>query len=198
MVAAVVVIAAIFLLLAFAPEAAPAPLPTWTWRGAYDALIFTEAQAARVEPALLKAVVAKESNFDPLAINPEETFTLQGTTYPAGSSAGRAALRTAIFNGLDPTTIGVDPSLGLAQVRLSTARDRIAGISAQQLFEPQRNLRASARHIAWLFTGGITLDTIDAYNVGDTNLRRGVRNLNYRDVVLRFRTQFEHDFPQVA
>ena len=171
----------------------PASFP---WRGRYDALIFAEATAAGIEPALLKAIVSKESGFDSTAINPEKTFTLAGRTYAPGDALGRAALREAILQGFDPLSIGVNPSIGLAQVRVTTARDVLPGVSAQRLFEPQTNLRASALYIAWLFRQGFAVEQIDAYNVGPGALRAGTRNPSYRDRVLSLRATYLDDFPQ--
>jgi hypothetical protein len=52
-------------------------------------------------------------------------------------------------------------------------------------------LEAASALLAQLFAAGITLDTIDAYNVGQ-NL--SVRNLPYRDKVNAYARQFAGDF----
>lgn len=197
--AQVIVILGALAVILFLSLTAETPAPAgFNWRGKYDAAIFNAANASRVEPALLKGIVAIESNFDPLAINPEQLFTLGGQTFTAASARGREALRDAILGGFDPASIGVDPSIGLAQVRVSTARDFVSGVTAHQLFSPETNLAAAARFVAWLFSNGITHEMIDAYNVGLTNVRRGVRNIAYRDRVLSARARFVDDFPGVA
>jgi len=71
-------------------------------------------------------------------------------------------------------------------------------VSAQRLFEPQTNLRASALYIAWLFRQGFAVEQIDAYNVGPGALRAGTRNPSYRDRVLSLRATYLDDFPQEA
>ncbi len=161
---------------------------------AVDRLIFEEAKRQGVDPVILKAIVAKESSFNPEAINPEKTFALQGVTYSPVNPQGRRALRRAILaENLNPLSIRVNPSIGLAQVRLTIARAFLPDVTARELFDPRTNLRASASLLRQLFDNGITLDTIDAYNVGQ-DLQP--RNLPYRDAVKQFAREFQNDFPR--
>lgn len=157
----------------------------------YDAIIADIARREGISPVLLKAIVAKETYFDEEAVNPEQTFTLGGVTYPPSSNAGRQKLREFISRGGDPATIGLNPSLGLAQVRVRTGKHFIPGLDAVELFDPKTNLTASARLLRELLGAGITLDTIDAYNVGQD---LHPRNFPYRDKVKQFFAQFQGDF----
>ncbi len=163
------------------------------FKGKYDKEIAAAAAEHLISPVILKAIVAKESGFNPNAINPEKTFTLDGVTYSPSDRAGRAKLRQFIFSGGNPKVLGLNPSIGLAQVRLGIARKvlRDPALGAAELFDPALNLRASAALLSELIAGGITLQTIDAYNVGQ-DLQP--RNLPYRDAVVKFARQFEGDF----
>lgn len=156
----------------------------------FDDVIQTASeQAGMDDPAMLKAIVAKESGFNPYAVNPEGTYVLDGIRYTSGDMGGRGKLAQFIQGGGDPGTLGLNPSIGLAQVRLSTAR-KILGrpsLTAQQLYSVSTNLFAAAALLKQLFDAGITIDTIDAYNVGQD---LSPRNLPYRDDVKRFYQQF--------
>src|SRR5260370_13564213 len=161
----------------------------------YDALISSVATAEGADPVLLKAIVRKESDFDEEAINPERTFTLNGVTYSPSSSEGRKRLHDFIAGGGDPASIGVNPSLGLASVRVSTGKHFMPGLQALELFDPQMNLTLSAKLLRELKGAGITLETIDAYNVGQSRVLSGeLRNLPYRDEVRANYALFQNDF----
>jgi len=157
----------------------------------YDALIADAANAAGVDPIVLKSIVAVESGFNPNSINPEKVFSINGVTYSRDDAKGRAALVAWIKNGGSTDSIALNPSCGLAQVRVGIARTFIAGVDAIDLFDPQICLEAASALLAQLFAAGITLDTIDAYNVGQ-NLK--VRNLPYRDKVNAYAQKFAGDF----
>lgn len=157
----------------------------------WDQLISLVASREGVDPALLKAIVKKESGFDEEAVNPERSFFLYGKSYGPGDLSGRRALHDFIAGGGDPASIGLNPSLGLAQVRVSIGKKFIPGLDAIQLFDPQTNLTASARLLRQLAKAGITLDTIDAYNVGQD---LSPRNLPYRDEVRANYALFVPDF----
>src|SRR5260370_3022107 len=139
----------------------------------YDALISSVATAEGADPVLLKAIVRKESDFDEEAINPERNFTLNVVTYSPSSSEGRKRLHDFIAAGGDPASIGVNPSLGLAQVRVSTGKFFIPGLEARELFDPQTNLTASARLLFQLHDAGVRLETIDGYNLGQGRVFNG-------------------------
>ncbi len=157
----------------------------------YDALIKSVAVAEGVEPALLKAIVAKESYFDEEAVNPEKDFVLEGVLYQQYDKTGLKLLHDFIAAGNDPKSIGLNPSLGLAQVRVNEGQSFIPGLQAVELFDPRTCLTASARLLRQLFHAGITLDTIDAYNEGQALHKR---KLPYRDEVNAYYRRFQGDF----
>jgi len=161
----------------------------------WDALIAAIADAEKVDPVLLKAIVKKESRFDEEAVNPEQSFTINGQTYSPSSSTGRRLLHDFIAAGGDPASLGLNPSLGLAQVRVSTGKFFIPGLEARELFDPKTNLTASARLLVQLFDAGVRLETIDGYNVGQGRVLSGdLRNFPYRDEVNRNYALFKNDF----
>lgn len=158
----------------------------------YDDAIAQASAAAGTDPVLLKAIVAKESNFNPDAINPETNFTLNGVSYAQYDSQGQALLAAWIKEGNDPALIGLNPSCGIAQVRVSNGKHYISGLDAWDLFDPQVCLAAAAYLIR---DDGTTLDTADMYNVGHgTNWARGVRNPGYKMDVQRHYAEFAGDF----
>jgi hypothetical protein len=158
----------------------------------WNALIAQAAAAAGIDPVLLKAICATETGFDPNAINPEQDFILNGAQYGQNDRNGRAQLVAWIKDGNDPASIGLNPSCGIAQVRVSIAKTFISGIDAWDLFDPAVCLEAAAYLIR---SDGTRLDTADMYNVGHgTNWARGVRNLPYRAKVNDFYSRFAGDF----
>jgi hypothetical protein len=158
----------------------------------FDPLIAQAANAAGIDPVLLKAICAEESNFNPDSINPESDFTLGGVHYGVNDRAGRNLLVQWIKAGNDPASIGLNPSCGIAQVRVGNAKKYITGLDAWDLFDPATCLEAAAYLIR---DDGTTYDTADMYNVGHgLNWLRGVRNVPYRDKVQGFYDQFAGDF----
>jgi hypothetical protein len=158
----------------------------------FDPLIAQAASAAGIDPVLLKAICAEESGFNPDSINPESDFTLNGVSYTQNDPAGRRLLVAWIKQGNDPASIGLNPSCGIAQVRVSNAKKFIAGLSPWDLFDAGTCLEAAAYLIA---DDGTTVDTADIYNVGHgLNWLRGVRNIPYRTKVQGYYAQFLGDF----
>ena len=158
----------------------------------YNSLIAAAASAAGVDPVLLKSLCAEESGFNPNSINPEKDFTLDGVSYGQNDPTGRKALVAWMKDGNDPATIGLNPSCGIAQVRVGNAKQFISGLDPWDLFDPATCLEAAAYLMADM---GITLDTADMYNVGHgTNWARGVRNLPYQQKVAMYYAQFQGDF----
>ncbi len=158
----------------------------------WNAPIAQAAAAAGIDPALLKSIVATETGFNPDAINPEKDFVLNGVSYKQYDRAGQRALVAWIKDGNEPATIGLNPSCGIAQVRVSNAKKFISGLNAWDLFDAATCLEAAAYLIA---DDGTTLDTADMYNVGNgTNWARGVRNVPYRTKVQTFYAEFQGDF----
>ncbi len=158
----------------------------------WNAAIAQAAAVAGINPALLKSIVAQETGFNPDAINPEKDFVLNGVSYRQYDRAGQRALVAWIKDGNEPATIGLNPSCGIAQVRVSNAKKFISGLNAWDLFDAATCLEAAAYLIA---DDGTTLDTADMYNVGNgTNWARGVRNVPYRTKVQTFYAEFQGDF----
>jgi len=171
--------------------AAPGPAPSGV-ATQWNSAIASAAKKAGIDPVLLKAIVATETGFNPDAINPEKSFVLEGVSYAQYDRAGQRALVAWIKDGNDPATIGLNPSLGIAQVRVSNGKKFIQGLDAWDLFDPAIDLEAAAYLIA---DDGTSYDTIDMYNVGNGSLwARGVRNASYRTKAQGFYGVFKGDF----
>jgi hypothetical protein len=169
----------------------PPPSPSGVgmqWNG----LIAQAAKAAGIDPVLLKAIAATESGFNPDSINPEKDFVLNGVSYGQYDRAGQKLLVAWIKDGNDPASIGLNPSCGICQVRVSNGKKYIQGLDAWDLFDPATCFPAAAHLIA---DDGTTLDTADMFNVGHgLNWLRGIRNLPYRAKVQAYARQFAGDF----
>ncbi|OQW40309.1 MAG: hypothetical protein A4C66_10770 [Nitrospira sp. HN-bin3] len=157
----------------------------------FDNLIASFSRSRSVNPAWLKGIIRQESNFNPDAINPEKTFVLYGTSYGANDKAGRKLLLEWIRAGNDPRVLGLNPSIGLAQIRVGTARALGFNVTARDLLDPSQNVQVAASLLAQLTAAGITLETIDAWNVGQ-DLKP--RNFPYRDRVKAYAAEFAGDF----
>ena len=158
----------------------------------WNPLIAQAAKAAGIDPVLLKAICAQETGFRPDAINPEKDFILNGVSYGQYDRAGQSLLVAWMKDGNDPASIGLNPSCGIAQVRVGNAKKFIQGLDAWDLFDPAVSLQAAAYLMA---DDGITLQTADMYNVGHgLNWARGVRNLPYLQKVQDFYSRFAGDF----
>jgi Transglycosylase SLT domain len=158
----------------------------------FNPLIAAAAKAAGIDPVLLKAICAEESGFNADSINPEKDFILEGVSYPVNDRTGRARLVAWIKAGNDPASIGLNPSCGIAQVRVGNARKFIQGLDPWDLFEPATCLEAAAYLIAEM---GFDVSAADMYNVGHgLNWARGVRNLPYQAKVADFYSRFAGDF----
>jgi hypothetical protein len=162
----------------------------------FDAAIAQAASVAGISPVTLKAIAATETYFNPDAINPEQDFTLNGVSYSQYDRTGQALLVAWIKAGNDPVSIGLNPSVGIAQVRVSEGKAFIQGLNAWDLFDAATCFEAAAYFISQLIDGGVNDSTLDAYNVGlGANWRRGIRNLPYRDKANGFQAKFAGDFP---
>ncbi len=158
----------------------------------WNDLILAAAKAAGIDPVLLKSICATETAFNPDAINPETDFTLNGVSYGQYDRAGQKLLVEWIKAGNDPASIGLNPSCGIAQVRVSNGKKFIAGMDPWDLFDPAICLQAAAFLIA---DDGTTIDTADMYNVGHgSNWARGVRNAPYLLKVQNYYQRFAGDF----
>jgi Transglycosylase SLT domain len=171
-----------------APGAPPPSGVAMQW----NALIAQAAKAAGIDPVLLKAICAVETGFRPDSINPEQDFILDGVSYGQNDSNGRRLLVAWIKDGNDPASIGLNPSCGIAQVRVSNGKRFISGLDPWDLFDPATCLQAAAYLIQ---SDGTTLETADMYNVGHgLNWFRGVRNAAYQAKVADFYSRFAGDF----
>jgi len=158
----------------------------------WNDLIAQAAKAAGIDPILLKAICATETGFRADAINPEKDFTLNGVSYGQYDTHGQRLLVAWIKDGNDPASIGLNPSCGIAQVRVGNAKKYIQGLDALDLFDPATCLQAAAFLIA---DDGTTVETADMYNVGHgSNWARGVRNAPYQAKVADFYSRFAGDF----
>lgn len=107
-----------------------------------DPYILNAAQRHNVEPAIIHAIIKVESNWDTTASRYESHLN--------------------------------DSSLGLMQVLLKTAREQLKnpGLTTTQLFDPQTNIEAGTRYIAYQlrrYNGNIK-DAFAAYNAGSKRL----------------------------
>lgn len=158
----------------------------------YNGMIAQAAKVAGIDPVLLKAIAGTESDFNPDAINPEKDFMLNGVSYAQYDRAGQRELVRWIKDANDPATIGLNPSCGIAQVRVSNGKKFISGLDPWDLFDPSVCLEAAALLIA---DDNIGLENADKYNVGGgLNWLRGVRNLPYREKVQTLYARFAGDF----
>lgn len=160
----------------------------------FNDAIAAAAARAGVDPVMMKALTAVESGFVNTSINPEKDFMLNGVSYGQNDRAGRAALVAWIQDGNDPASIGLNPSIGMMQIRVSIAKQFISGLDAWDLFDPATNFEAGADLMAQM-GAGLSYDTADAWNVGlGTNWRNGVRNAPYLAKAQSFYDKFRGDF----
>ncbi|HEV2194188.1 MAG TPA: transglycosylase SLT domain-containing protein [Candidatus Acidoferrum sp.] len=160
----------------------------------WNNLIAVAAQRAGVDPVLMKAITAVESGFNADSINPERDFTLDGVDYTQNDRSGRAALVRWIKDGNDPASIGLSPSCGMMQIRVSVAKQLISGLDAWDLFDPATNFEAGS-YLAAQMGSLFAVDTADVWNVGaGRNWQNGMRNIPYRDKVANFYQRFQGDF----
>lgn len=156
--------------------------------------ILAAAEQANVDPVMMKSLTAEESGFNADSINPEKDFMLDGVSYGQNDRAGRAALVAWIKEGNDPASIGLNPSCGMMQIRVSIAKQFIRGLDAWDLFDPATNFEAGS-YLMRQMGDGLSYDTADAWNVGlGSNWSNGVRNEAYRAKVQNYYDKFRGDF----
>src|SRR5258708_19977802 len=68
----------------------------------WNAAIAQAASAASIDPAVLKAIVATETGFNPDAINPEKDFILGGVSYNQYDRAAHPPLVASIKDCTEP------------------------------------------------------------------------------------------------
>jgi len=79
-------------------------------------------------------------------------------------------------SGFDPTLIGKAGEIGLGQLKLGTAQDLEMGVTAENLKEPERNIRLSAKYLAeqlnrFRDSTEQTALALAAYNAGPTRVQ---------------------------
>ena len=76
---------------------------------------------------------------------------------------------------------GGSPSYGICQIKLTTARDYMPGVTPEMLREPQVNALIAGQHISWLLEryDGHPCRAISAYNVGHVRFNEGGNYVNY-------------------
>lgn len=109
----------------------------------------------------------------------------------AQASAVDPALMLAIAekeSSFDPSAVNPsDPSYGLFQIQTFWLATFGFPEDPQSLLEGQFNCEIACRIIQYFQGRGYSLpDQVDVYNVGETNFRKGRRNIAYRDAVVSF------------
>lgn len=128
----------------------------------FDTLIFDAATRHSVEPALIKAIMRAESNFNPRAYR-HEPFV--------------------------PHLGGPDASYGLMQTLYTTARELGYSGSPEGLYQPETSIEFGTRYLKrqLIRYSGDTEKAISAYNAGSARGSPGNwSNQPYVDRVLRF------------
>lgn len=155
--------------------------------GPYDSMIVSSSQQAGVDPALVKAIMQHESNFDPDAVNPN--------TSSVRSASVRAAIKSAPDGGLQYVSENnLRPDIGLMQLNWNTAKSLQTGLRPVDLFDPRVNINLAVKYISALQKRGMTDQTVYAYNTGSVKnfitpevaKKKGfTASTDYRDDVLR-------------
>lgn len=162
----------------------------------WDGAIQENSDLTGVDPVLIKAIIEVESGGNPLAINPVNkniSASELRSKILADSDGGWIILDDPTYRALNGNR-SLDPSCGLMQVRVSTASEIDDTISPQSLLDGDTCIRVGSKHLANILAQGVTLDTIDAYNMGVGNLRKNKRNMDYRNKVNNWYEQFKNDF----
>jgi len=114
-------------------------------------------------------------------------------------------VKYSVKNGLDPCLVAAviqkessfnpsavnpgDPSFGLGQLKLETARQFEPEVTRDDLFNPETNIRLMCRFLAWLKKNGVPYpEGIHAYNVGLQGYRSGhtPNPPNYSQIVISY------------
>lgn len=125
-------------------------------------LIFLKSSQWKVEPALIRAIIQVESNFNPKAKNPSDP------SY-----------------GLMQITPGLASDFGLITDPSSPSRSEI-----NQLYKEANNLDVGCWYISKLLSRHPFDNAIQMYNVGETGYKRGVRNKPYLEKVRKYYAKF--------
>ena len=115
-----------------------------------------------VEPALIRAIIRVESNFNPRAKNPADP------SY-----------------GLMQITPGLASDFGLIADPFSPTRQEI-----NMLYDEANNMDVGCWYLSRLTSKYPFDEAVQMYNVGETGYKKGVRNLSYLEKVKRHYEQY--------
>jgi len=125
-------------------------------------LVLLKSSQWGVEPALIRAIIRAESNFNPRAKNPADP------SY-----------------GLMQITPGLASDFGLIADPFSPTRQEI-----NMLYNEANNMDVGCWYLSRL-TSKYPFDTaVQMYNVGESGFNKGVRNLNYLEKVRKYYGQY--------
>lgn len=125
-------------------------------------LIFLKSSQWKLEPALIRAVIRTESNFNPRAKNPADPSW-----------------------GLMQITPGLAADYGIIADPFNPSRAEI-----NLLYNEENNMDVGCWFLSRLMSKYPFDEAVQMYNVGETGYKRGVRNLNYLEKVKRYYEQY--------
>jgi hypothetical protein len=168
-------------------------LQALTGGGRYDDAISSAGLQRGIDPALLKAIMEKESAFRPDALQ----SNLDPKKYSSSeinriTNQLRADIQTSSDGGAAAVAAhrakyGKAPDLGLMQINYQFNGQ---GLRPVDLFDPNVNITRGALVVDGIFRQGLTENEIDAYNVGVSAVKQGRRNLPYVQDVLRNKAKY--------
>jgi len=121
-------------------------------------LIFLKSAQWKVKPALIRAIIKVESNFDPRARNPRDP------SY-----------------GLMQITPGLAADFGIIPDGLKSSRAEI-----EQIYVQENNLDVGCWYLAKLLNKYNFSEAVQMYNVGESGFNKGTRNYKYLDKVRKY------------
>jgi len=125
-------------------------------------LIFQKAAQWRLKPALVRAIIRTESNFNPRAHNPLDP------SY-----------------GLMQITPGLAADYGIIADSFSLSRpDR------EKLYDPENNLNVGCWFMSKLINKYSFNESVQMYNVGESGYHKGVRNRDYLEKVRKYYAKY--------
>jgi len=166
--------------------------------GQYDSLIQQFAAQYGVSPAMVKAVMGHESNFQPNAVgaNFKGNATAAGTTINQVTASLKGHIQTDADGGLAfvnqyTAQNGTPPDLGLMQINWKTGSTLYTSIRPADLFRPETNIAMGAQYLSQLYAQGMTDNTIWKYNTGAKGKYNATEQAYATDVLNRF-NQYAH------
>jgi len=153
----------------------------------YETIITNCARVYKIDEALIRAIIKKESSWRQYAYKVELGFWQR---YMSGIKRIFYATPEKDEDWLKYSDI-ISASYGLTQIMLSTAMEEGFRFTFPfELFDPEKNIQAGAKHLSVLFKRyGNWNDVISAYNQGNNRKRPDGKYENqesYVDVVLEF------------